>query len=171
MNLADLASTVAKYAPYLGMAIANPAIGAIGLIGEIAKKFGGSATDPLDLINRINLDPERQVKLAEIEKDKQIEIEKLALEQMKTANADLQDARASNLKNTKIVDEFVKVFLPISLVIVVFYCLHMLQTGEIKGVESNIICAVLGSAFTAILSMVYFHYGNSGANREIKWNR
>jgi hypothetical protein len=168
MIFTDLAKTVAQYAPYLGLAIANPGLGAVALISEIAKKFGGSFGDTNDLISRINLDPERQVKLAEIERDKQVEIEKLALEKIKASNADLQDARASNLKNTKKTDEFIKVFLATSLTTVIFFCLYVLKTDNIHGTEANIISTILGSAFTALLAMVYSYYGNPSI-RETTW--
>lgn len=159
MNLVDLGKTVAKFAPLLGSVIGGPAGGTMGAL--VAAAFGGDINKPDDLIKLIEGDPDAQTKLADIESNKQIELERLNVDKKKAQLADLADARANNLKNTKISDEIIKLWLVVALTAAVFMCLYALIKGDVSGVEANIISGILGSSFTAVLSMVYFYWGNS----------
>ncbi len=159
-SLKELGRTAERYgAPLLGTVIAGPAGTAIGQI--VAAQFGGDANDPDDLIKRIQSDPDAALKLTAIESSERVELERLSVDKKKAQLLDVEDARANNIRNTKLSDEIIKIYLVVSLSLMVFMCLYALIKGEVTGVEANIISGILGSSFTAVLAMVYFYWGNS----------
>ena len=83
MKWKDVGEAIAKYAPMLGKAVGNfvPGAGAIGAgISLLCSAFGiEEDEDPARVLAKIQMDPEWQVKLARIEKENRIELQKLML--------------------------------------------------------------------------------------------
>ena len=79
-------------APLLGGILGGPGGAAIG--GLVASAFGGDPADPVDLLNRISMDPEAAIKLRQIESTHEVELAKIIL-------ADVQSARQREIEITK----------------------------------------------------------------------
>ena len=77
MNWKDIAADVGKAAPILGTLIGGPAGGAIGAM--IASGLGVAAT-PDDMKTALATSPDAAVKLAQIEKDRQVELQQLIVQ-------------------------------------------------------------------------------------------
>jgi hypothetical protein len=77
MNWKDIAADVGKAAPILGTLIGGPAGGAIGAM--IASGLGVAAT-PDDVKTALATSPDAAVKLAQIEKDRQVELQQLIVQ-------------------------------------------------------------------------------------------
>lgn len=182
MNLTELGRTVAKFAPLLGSILPIPGGAAIGAV--IAKQFGGDINDPEALAQKIQADPEAQIKLLTIQSNERLEIERIAVQKLqaenedrasqrnlqletnKTEAADRADARNANNQNNKTIDDIIKGYLVFTLSVVIYLCLYALMKGQVEGVEANIVSGILGSAFTALLSMVYFYWGTSKSSSD-----
>lgn len=88
MNLNKLAEIVSKFAPVLGSVIPLPGASIIG--NAIGAAFG--ATDENDLISKINLSEDAQVKLLQIERDHSEAISKIISdEHVARVQAEVQD--------------------------------------------------------------------------------
>lgn len=81
MSIESIVNIIAKGAPLLASALLGPAAGAVA--GMIAGVFGGNSSDLKDLAKRISLDPESQVKLAQIQADNIIKLQQLEIERLK----------------------------------------------------------------------------------------
>jgi len=101
MDWKGVAGTVAKYAPLLGGIIGGPAGGAMGAgVKLLASAFGLSEeeTTPDKIDHLLQTDPAAAVKLAEIESNNQIELQKYFLEQERLRLADVASAREREIK-------------------------------------------------------------------------
>jgi hypothetical protein len=143
----------------LGSVIGGPAGGAIGAL--VAAQFGADPKDADDLVRRIEGDPEAGAKLMQMQLAYWTDLVKLG-------NEDRANARLSNNQNTKIVDQVIKVGLVLSIISIIHLCLYALINQDIGQTEANIIYMVMGSAFTALTSMIYFYWGSSegSANKD-----
>lgn len=77
MNWKDIAGLVGSAAPMLGSLIAGPAGGAVGAM--IASGLGCGNT-PSDVQTALATNPDAAVKLAQIEKDRQVELQQLIVQ-------------------------------------------------------------------------------------------
>jgi len=110
MQWQDVASSVAKAAPILGTALAGPLGGAIGgLVSILASQFGltPEETTPDKINSLLMTDPNAAVKLAEIDANYKIELQKIILEQQKLEiqieSAELQDTANARQRETEVV--------------------------------------------------------------------
>lgn len=78
MEWKEIASTVGKIAPLLGPLLAGPAGVAVTIGGVIASALGVDNT-PDAVSQAISINPDAAVKLAQIEKDKTVELQGLAV--------------------------------------------------------------------------------------------
>jgi hypothetical protein len=109
MDFSSVANVVKQFAPLLGGLIGGPAGGAVGagvgaLVDAVGSAFGLTPeqvrANPIALSAAIQADPQAAVKLAEIEKDREVEIKKLIVEQLKIA-ADLEKSRLGDVQNAR----------------------------------------------------------------------
>lgn len=77
MDWKDIAGTVGKAAPILGTLLGGPAGGAVG--GLIASVLGTGGT-PDEVSTALAANPDAAVKLKQIEKDRQVELQGLAVQ-------------------------------------------------------------------------------------------
>lgn len=168
MSFLDKATGIAKTIAEKGVPIlAAAATGnPVAVMAMLANAFNANPNDPQDIINKINLDPNAQIKLAEIQATHQVELEKIALSYTQEENKDRADARKANVDNKKLSDEWIKAYLLVSVTLIIFACLYALITQSITGEESNIVSSILGSSFTCLLSMVCFYWGSSSSSRD-----
>lgn len=167
MNLAELGKTIIQYgAPLLGTAIAGPAGTAIGQI--VAHEFGGSINEPEKLIDKITNDPTASVKLAEIQSNTKIEIQKLIItaeenelkyetQQIGLSDQNTADARASNLKSNSIYPQFLS-----TIIILGFYiCIYWIAAFSQDKADHDVLYMLLGVMGTAFGAVVNYWLGNS----------
>ncbi len=82
MKILDIGKLIIQYgAPLLGFAIGGNAGSAI--VSEIASLFGADASNPSDIISKIQADPDAKVKLAQIEASKATELQQIAFNTLK----------------------------------------------------------------------------------------
>ena len=93
MDWSDLGKAIAGFAPLLGGVVGGPAGAGIGSI--IASAFGVE-DEPDAIAKAIASDPEAAIKLKKIELDNKADLERIALEVVKTELADKQNARLNN---------------------------------------------------------------------------
>ncbi len=91
MDFSDLGEKVKKFAPSLGMLLTGNLYGAAS--SALAAAFGGDANNPDDLAQRIDQDPQAQIKLAEIESNFKLAMRNADVEEYKTQVGDVQNAR------------------------------------------------------------------------------
>jgi hypothetical protein len=162
MDFLELGKEIIKRgAPILGAAL----IPGGAVVGSMIANAFGAKNDPKDIIEKINSDPNANIKLLDMQQSYHLELEKLALQGQAQENADRADARSANVKNTKITDEIIKCYLVISVSVVIFACLHAIIYGEVSPAESTLVATILGAAITAWLAMIYFYFGSSSSSK------
>ncbi|MDB5541826.1 MAG: hypothetical protein JWQ89_3553 [Devosia sp.] len=77
MNWADIAGAVGKTAPILGALLGGPAGLALNAAGSIVASVLGVAPTPDAVSQALTINPDAAVKLAQIEKDRQVELQTL----------------------------------------------------------------------------------------------
>lgn len=105
MDWKDVGKAVKRFAPMLGTVIGGP-IGGVagGAVSLLCSAFGieeEDAQDPAKVMAKIQMDPQWQVKLAEIESNNEIELQRLALQSDQAYLADRQSARTADVEKTK----------------------------------------------------------------------
>jgi len=175
VDFKEIGQSLLKVAPILGTALGGPAGGLAGAL--LAAKFGGDATKPEELLKRINSDPERDAKLAEIEADKEIQWKTLLVNaennrlvnetaQLKIQADDKASARAMNMANKKWTDELSKLFEIFFVAFLIFYCLKALIDKTITGEEIPILTLILGAAISEWKNQNGFFWGSSIGSKE-----
>jgi Fe2+ transport system protein B len=87
MEWKDVASTVARSAPMLGGLLGGPVGAAVGAVGSMIASALGVSSTPDAVSQALQVNPEAAVKLAQIEKDRQVELQQLVVQ---AANNQLQ---------------------------------------------------------------------------------
>lgn len=175
MSVLDtLKDKVTQFAPLLGTVLGGAPGAAIGQL--VASAFGGDISKPDELVKRIQADPDAEAKLLEIQNKHREELERLSvqralqLQQFENTKqaavlTDTQNARAENNKNTKKVDEIIKVYLVISVTIIILACLWAIIEADVSQTETSILSTILGGVIGALLSMCGFYWGSSAQAR------
>jgi hypothetical protein len=156
MSLSELGKTVAKYAPLLGAVLPIP--GGLAIGQAIAAVFGGDPQNTDDLIKRIEGDPDREIKLKEIEATKQTEITRLIL-------ADKQSARQREIdyiKATGKTDQTLK-YLSFIVTFGFFIALFLLflPALDVNEQEKNLILVLLGMLASKWQTIIDYYFGSS----------
>lgn len=94
MDWKDLAATVSRTAPMLGMLLGGPAGAAVG--GLIASTLGTDA-DPAQVSAALTANPDLVVKLQQIESDRRARLQDMVLAHAKLVVEDRKDARQANV--------------------------------------------------------------------------
>jgi hypothetical protein len=164
MTLADLGKIVVKYgAPLLGTALGGTGGGLIGKL--IADYFGGDIKDIDDLINKISLDPDKEIKLKQIESNERIELERLI-------TLDKQSARQREtefIKATGTKDYTLKNLAYITVIgfFGVLFTLFM-QHIDINETEKQLLAVLIGMLASKFQTIIDYYFG---ASREREWNK
>lgn len=164
MNLAALAKTAVKNgAPLIGAVLGTPAGVAIGQL--VAKAFGSDESDysTTDLINKINLDPDAKIKLAEIESNYKIELEKIILQntfnQMKSANENTANARENNNKHVENI--YFSMFISFLVIASFYVCIYWIAIYPQDAGDHDVLYMLFGIAGTAFGAVINYWLGSS----------
>lgn len=156
MNIAELARTVATYAPLLGAAIPVPGGEILGL--AIANAFGGDVKKPDDLISKIQVDPEAAFKLLALQANNNSEIEKILF-------SDRQDARRREIEyieKTGVKDYTLKNLSYITTAGFFAVLFMLFYPGiEINEQENHLVLVLLGMLASKWQTIIDYYFGSS----------
>jgi hypothetical protein len=165
MNFKDLGKfLVQKGLPIVGAALSggNP----LTVAAMIANAFNANPSDPADIINKINLDPNSQIKLLELQQTHEIELTKLALQAEIENNKDRASARQREVDIAKAGQrDWMPAILATLIVLGFFSVLYAIMTTAGDPTDKdvlNIMLGVLGAQFAAVYS---YYFGSSASSR------
>lgn len=105
MDWKDLAATVAKSAPMMGGILGGPVGAAVGAVGSMIASALGVAPTPDAVSQALTVNPDAAVKLAQIEKDRQVELQTLLVQatanQLAADTATIQAVNATMQAETR----------------------------------------------------------------------
>ncbi len=102
MTLADLGKNIISSAPTLGAILGGPVGSAAGaVVSLIGSAFGITSTDPKEIVDRINADPDRELKLQSLEYQHAETFAKIAAGNFKSHVEDVESARERSLEVIK----------------------------------------------------------------------
>lgn len=156
MSLADLGKTISKYAPLLGTVIGGAPGGAIGSI--LAATFGTS-DNPQELLAKINADPQAGIKLAEIESNYKVELQRIALQMTEVAAKDTANARASNIQSKSTMPEIISFVVMIGF----FLCIWVVVAYKQDSEDHDVLYMMFGSISSAFGCIMQYWFGNSAS--------
>lgn len=173
MEWKDVAGGVAKVAPLLGTALGGPLGGAIGgVVALLASAFGltPEQTTPEKINQLMVTDPQSAIKLAEIEANHKLELEKLVLEQnrlvVQEKQADLADTADARLREREIVKATGKIdinlYLIAWLIIIGFFILTGILIFKPVPVDQNgVVFMLFGGLVAGFSTVVGYFFGSS----------
>lgn len=168
MDFANLGKTVAKFAPLLGAILPIPGGAVLGQL--IANEFGGDASNPDDLAQRIIGDPNAQVKLAEIQANTKVQLQQLMMQntqnelaaqtaQIESDRLDRADARKNNATS------FMPEIVTFIIIVGFFGCFYMLLALNPTSADQQVLFMMLGTVSTAFGGAVTYWLGSSSGSR------
>lgn len=147
----DVFSVVKKSAPILGDAIASSSPIAGVALTLISKAFGANKNDPEDLLNKINADPEYQLKLTKIEYDHEESLLNIQESDYKTEVDDRKDARQRQVDLHDWVPTILAIGFLINYAAIQFYC--VMYTNDSTD--------IISARFQDVLIMIMSYYFGS----------
>lgn len=166
MEWKEVGLAVKKFAPLLGTVLGGPAGGAVGgAVSLLCSAFGleADAPDPAQVLAQIQMDPQWQVKLAEIEASNRIELSRLALEQDRAYLADRQGARAADVEKTRATGQRDwAMYLLAGIVVAGFFGLTWRMMSHALPEGSNeAVFMLFGGLNTSFASVIGYFFGSS----------
>jgi hypothetical protein len=159
MNFKDLGKAIIqKGVPILGAALTgNP----LTVAAMIANAFNANPSDPQDIINKINLDPNSQIKLLELQQTHEIELTKLALQADIENNKDRASARQREVEMAKAGQrDWMPSILAVGFLLI--YATVQLYIIMEPGVQDDVISARMQDVLMVIIA---FYFGSSSSSR------
>jgi len=173
MDWKDIAGTVTKVAPLLGTAIGGPIGGAMGgVIAVLGNALGltPKETTP-DKINQVlATDPQAAVKLAEIEANNKVELQKLILEQSRLVieekKADFADTDSARKRETAIVQatgkQDINIYVLAWVVVFGFFALTVvLMKWPIPAGQNEVVFMLFGGLVSGFSTVLGYFFGSS----------
>lgn len=155
MNFKDLGKAILqKGLPILGTALGGPAGATVGAL--IANAFDADPKNPEDIIKKINLDPNAQIKLIEIQKAHEIELAKLALQSEIEVNKDRANARQ---REVELKDKIPGI---LAVIFTTCYLLMMYLFASNQSPETEAILFGINNAEMLILA---YYFGSSASSK------
>lgn len=159
-NLSDI---VSKAAPLIGTALGGPLGGVAATL--VANAFGGSASNPDDLISKINADPEYISKLKQIEYSHGEQMAKYSSMDYENYTKDTQSARNRELEYIKQTGHSDKVMVILAYVVTIgfFATLFILfsQYVDINAEESKVLGVLVGMLSSKWQTIIDYFFGSS----------
>jgi hypothetical protein len=178
MNLNDIGNFVVKYAPTLGLALTSPAGAAVAIANVVASAFGGDIKEPQSLLNKMQSDPELQIKLLQIQRDYDIKCQQIIADmefkqldhEEELYKADVQDRESARTANNGNQNNNKRDFMPpviAVLVIVGFYgSIASIMLVNHNEADRDILYMLLGVLGTAFISIINYYFGSSAGSRD-----
>lgn len=155
---------IQKGAPLLGAALGGPAGATVGAL--IANAFDANPSDPADIINKINLDPQSQIKLIEIQKSHEIEIAKLALQSEVENNKDRASARSREVEIAKTGQrDWMPSILSMLVTFGFFSTIFAIMSTTADPNDKEVLYIMLGGLSAAFTSIISYYFGSSASSK------
>jgi len=174
MEWKDLANKFFKFAPMVGTVLGGPAGAAAGgLISIIGNAFGltPEETTPEKINHLLATDPQAAIKMAEIEANNKVELQKMILEQERIRLADVASARAREVEITKATGKRdINLYILSYLFIIGFFVsiitmLVLSLSGKLPESMPDYVVFLLGSLFGTLTSgtgaVIQYFFGSS----------
>lgn len=173
MEWKEVAGAVTKSAPMIGTILGGPIGGAIGgIISLIGSAFGlaPDETTPDAVSRMLQTDPQAAVKLAEIEANHKLELQKLILEQnrliLAEKQADLADTASARQREMEVVKSTGKVDVNLYLlawtIVVGFFALTgLLMYHKLPEGQTEVIYMLFGGLVTGFSTILGYFFGSS----------
>lgn len=160
MDFSDIAKTVLKAAPLLASAVGSPLAGTA--IALLANYFGADASNAQDILDKINSDPERDIKLKKLELEHGENLAALANAQYALEVQDRDSAR--NREETQ--KDYTPAILAYILTSGIFFSLLYLFLHAIPPENRDQINSIIDVLKTVwIGAMAYYHGSSMGERR------
>lgn len=157
MNLSNVAETVTKLgAPLIGAALGTQAESVI--VNLLSSAFGFNG-EPEQLSAAIEADPEARVKLAEIESNQKIELQKLIIQSAAADDANTADARENN--NKHMANVYFAMFISFIVIASFYACIYWIAAYPQDNNDHDVLYMLFGVAGTAFGAVVNYWLGSS----------
>jgi hypothetical protein len=169
----DIAGTVAKAAPMLGTLLGGPMGGAIGgVVSLISSAFGLTPAEatPDKIQSMLQADPAAALKLAEIEANNKIELQKLILEQnrlvLQEKQSDLADTADARARERAVVQATGKVdknlYALAWLIVIGFFSLtSLLMYRKLPEGSNEVVFMLFGGLVSGFSTVLGYFFGSS----------
>lgn len=159
--LTDLPSVLLKSAPLLATAVASPAAGmAVSLLESV---FGLSNSKPAELIAKISADPDRELKLKQLEAQHGENLITLANAKYALEAQDRSSAREREIQ----LHDHTPAILAYILTVGVFCALAYLFIMPVPQDNKELIVAIISSMTTVwVAAMAYYHGSSLGSRNK-----
>jgi len=173
MDWKEVAGKVTKAAPLLGTLLGGPLGGAIGgLVAVIGSAFGltPEETTPQRINQLLDTDPQAAIKLAEIEANNKVEIQKLLLEQdrlaMEARKAEFADTASARQRQVDVVKatgkQDVNVYFLAWLVVIGFFALTgLLIFKSVPAEQNSVVFMLFGGLVSGFSTVMGYFFGSS----------
>jgi hypothetical protein len=173
MEWKDIAGTVAKAAPLVGGILGGPVGGAIGgVISLIGSAFGltPAETTPEKISQMMATDPAAAVKMAEIEANNKVELQKIILEQnrivLQERQAELADTASARNRETEVVKATGKIdinlyLLAWTIVLGFFGLTALLMYIKLPPGQTEVIFMLFGGLVSGFSTVLGYFFGSS----------
>lgn len=146
----NLISLIEKSAPTIATLLEGPLAGTA--IGWIASLFGANSNDTQDIINKITLDPEAELKLKQLEFEHQTNILKIDSDNYKTEVDDRKNARGREVNLHDHIPTILAVgFLTIYALVQVYCVTHSTSANDIISARLQ----------DVVIMIVSYYFGSS----------
>lgn len=159
--LSDIISIAKESAPLLGSLLGSPLVG-VGL-SLLASVFGGDPKSPQEILSKIQIDPDKDVKLKQLELDHQDLFRKLQSTDYQTQVDDVKSAREREEKVLQLTGKFdwVQHVLAIIVVVGFFLVIAMVFITSLDKSDHDVLYMLVGVLGTTFGNIYSFYFGSS----------
>lgn len=172
MDWSDIGDAVKNYAPMVGMALSSP-MGTAVAVGQLVANVFGVKSNPEDVLNYINSDPQKAQERLQYELANNVEFQKVCLSKIQEANRheeantqlivqDKDSARKnSDNVNKSPVDNIIKMSVVYGFLALLSGCLFgmFLFKESIDKTEISVLSTIIGFVLKSLTSVVDFYWG------------
>lgn len=159
MTWQDVGNFLGKSAPVIGSLLGPAGIAVGGLISAAL----GTANTPDAVMTELQNNPDAIVKVQQIEATKQVDLAKIANEQIASYLNDIQDARKRQVESEKVTGkkDWNLYLLAWTIVMSFFIVCGILIFVPLPAGQANIVYMLLGTLGTGFVTVISYFFGSS----------
>jgi len=150
MSWSKVGELIGGAAPILGGLLGGPAGAAAG---KLVSSVLGVKPEPDEVTKALHTDPDFHIKMAQLERDYEVELRQLALEEAKAQLNDIQNARKEHK------DSIMPAMLTFLLMALFAGSLYALLEQEISAQNRDILNVLIGNLVGFVSATVSFYFG------------
>ena len=156
MDIKDVGKLIAKDAPILGSLIGsvNPIAGL--LINAVAHLFGVDSTNPQDIADKINSDPDSALKLKQLELQHTEVLQKNAVDDRKSARSREENIIKLTGRRDSVLD-----WIAFSVIIGYFFFCYLILFIKFDDTTYHVVWMIAGQFSTALMMVLSYYFGAS----------